>query len=308
MIRMQTRSKFQVAAALMAALMVMEAEAKPAQKVEKPPEYDAAILIAPLNDMVNMSAGTMEAHFSLDYSYDDYLRVQSSGCTPFTFLIATGPNRLLGHPKKGENEPALSIYEGQLRGHHALHYNSNLYYYEYPNRTDSNEPPIKAYAESVGSNKEKGPWFKQGEWHRFAVTWALSNDVLKIEMYVDGELKRARNFPKKTSSIEPFAKTDFIKLGGETLSPLTMLSYRLSNRVRTKEEIASDKPLVEDQNTTFLLNGTTADKIKVMKLEEWTAMRSAKKLKITQPVFFGKIKIVTSAKGKAVQFYQTRSR
>lgn len=281
---------------------------KTASKAGRPPECDAVVLIAPLNDMVNMNAGTMEACFSLDYSYDDYLKPESSGCVPFSFLIATGPNRLSGDLKTGVNEPSLSILEMQSRGNHSLLYHSNLYYCEYPNPTDSNEPPIKAYEAVVGSSKEKGPWFNPGEWHTFAVTWVLSNEVLKVEMYVDGKLKQWRSYPRKASGIGPFSKTDFIKIGGESLSPLTMLSYRLSNRVRTKEEIASDKPLVSDDATTFLLNGDNAGKIKSGKMDEWRNMRSSKKIKIAQAVFFGKIKIVNTIKGKAVQFFQTRSR
>lgn len=262
---------------------------------------DAACLLMPLDGAFNVSAGTLEARFALDYSFDDYLRPSTSGCVPFNFLQVYCNEKNSPNPKN--SRPGFRIAMSQSQIIHFLAFSNNLYCL-----IDKTDPRIRYGSVTVASNKEKGPWFQAGEWHTVAVTWIVEKDWLRVQLFIDGILRNNQVFPDKLSDTNDFGKEDILGIGGETLSPATLLSYRLSNRVRTPVEIASDKPLVADADTTFFMNGESAEKIKILPYKSFDAMPQDKKFKITQPVFVGDIKIVNTPHGKAIQFYKKRSR
>lgn len=285
-------------------------EAKGSSKKAKAVDYEAALCLTPLNNAVDINAGTLEVRFSLDYSFDEPLRPEESSCSPFTFLqvydgsgAPYGPSRVSPTP-----EPAFMIWLQQWKGFDSISFYNRFYCFEWPRDPAVPGPAQKGYELIVQPNKEKGPWFRAGEWHTLATTWVVEKGALQVEIFIDGVSRSKQSFPVKESAVNPFPKGDFLSIGGLTLSPATILAYRLSNRVRTKEEIMSDKPLTSDEATTFFMNGETAGKAKVMKKEEFDAMRKNKKISIHQTVFIGDMKIVSTPKGKAVQFYKKRSR
>jgi hypothetical protein len=271
-------------------------------------EADAALFLAPLNGAINLNAGTLEARFTLDYSFADSLRPAASGCLPFVFLQVYDGEGAPYVVRAEKADPAFTVVLQQSSGVHGLSFLNRFYYYEA--KADPADPGAKQklFQTGVKANKEKGPWFSAGEWHTLAVTWQIEKEVLRVELFLDGKSQGQRNFTSKESALNGFAKGDLLGLGGESLSPATLLAYRLSSCVRTKEEIASDAPLKSDATTTFFLDGETAGKIKVMKMKDFAGMRHAKKINLTQPVFIGEMKLVETPKGKAIQFYKKCSR
>ncbi|MEI6165640.1 MAG: hypothetical protein WCS52_00445 [bacterium] len=286
------------------AISGMGAYGKPkanADNKEEKSTVDAVLFLAPLDDLVNLAAGTLEARVSLDYSFDDTLRPAGSRCQPFNFLRIYRSDGLMYGAE--EMEPVFSIYMNQVRGAHSLFFENRHYY-----GVRKSDPSQRFSSAAISGDKEKGPWLLAGEWHAMAVTWVVDKEGLQVELYLDGKSQSRRSFPIKEGGVGSFKKGDFLSVGGETLSAATLLSYRLSNRVRTKEEIASDKPLVADDATTLFMDAGIAEKTAALKRSEFASMVKNKKLNIRQPVFVGEFKIIDTPKGKAIQFYKQKSR
>jgi hypothetical protein len=293
-----------LAVVMAVALSGMVAYGKPkanADKKEEKSTVDAVLFLAPLDDLVNLAAGTLEARVSLDYSFDDTLRPAGSRCQPFNFLrIYRSDGLMYGADEK---EPVFSVYMNQVRGAHSFFFENRHYY-----GVRNSDPSLRFSSAAISGDKEKGPWLLAGEWHAIAVTWVVDKEGLQVELYLDGKSQTRRSFPIKESAVGSFKKGDFLSMGGETLSAATLLSYRLSSRVRTKEEIASDKPLVADDATTLFMDAGIAEKSATLKRGDYASMLKNKKLTIRQPVFVGEFKIVDTPKGKAIQFYKKKSR
>ncbi len=270
---------------------------------DKPKEIDAAIFLAPFNNSLNIEAGSIEVRFCLNYSFDENLRPESSRCTPFSFLrIYNKDGSSLS--EKDENEPFLFTVQ-QNRGANSIGFLTQYYYMK------KNMPPPddKRFILVIGGDKDKGIWLLEKEWHSIAVTWKVENDGLHTEMFLDGKSQSNRIFPIKEGTIRPFSKDDLIGIGGLSLSAATILSYRISNRVRTNDEIASKNPLEPDEATTFFLDGNTAAKNGKYDAKEFGKMNKKGQIDTGKTgAFFGKFKIVPTPNGKAIQFFDKLSR
>lgn len=267
------------------------------QKPDKVKAPDAVMFLAPLNDAIDMNAGTLEVRFALNYSFSDYIRPDLSACVPFRFISLLSKE---GTPfRSGDSTPWLNLHFKQKRGIHTILYGNN-HHYSAPDA----EPEKRNSSLGVNSDEQKGPWFKKGEWHSLAATWCIDDkDVMQLELFFDGKSCQRRSFPKKTSSLRPLTKDDLISIGGLDVSEATLLSYRISKRVRTNEEIASDKPLTPDDATTFFLDGTTAAQCKVLTHGAFTQMINTKSFTIKDKgIFVGSPKFVSTPKGKVIQF------
>ena len=286
---------------LSAAAAGAKPEGKGGKKAEEP-KIDAGMLLAPLKGALNIEAGTLEARFALDYSFDDYLRIANSYCVPFSFMQFYQSDGVLnsGHiPPK----PSINVFFAQSQGRHSLMYNNSWYY-----REAADNPSVHYWNAGISGNKVKGLWLRAGEWHTLAVTWGATNQGLRMEFFIDGVFCSGTTNPKKESSVLPPGVNDFLVVGGQNLSAATVQSYRLSNRVRTRAEIASDKPLASDDATIFFINGEIAEKIRPIQNDKFATMKADGKLTFKQPVFIGNVTIVNTPKGKAIQFYKIHSR
>jgi hypothetical protein len=97
-------------------------------------------------------------------------------------------------------------------------------------------------------------------------------------------------------------------IGGTSLSPATILGYRISNRARTAAEIASSQTLKPDDATTLFLDAKTVGKHGKMERKEYQKMVRAGKLALSKGTFIGKFKLVDTPHGKGVQFFSRQSR
>lgn len=267
------------------------------KKTDKVKVPDAVMFLAPLNDAIDMNAGTLEVRFALNYSFFDYIRPDLSACVPFRFISLLSKE---GTPfPSGDSTPWLNLHFKQKRGLHMILYGNN-HHYSAPDA----EPEKRNSSLGVNSDEQKGPWFKKGEWHSLAATWCIDDkDVMHLELFLDGKSYKRSSFPKKSSSLRPLAKDDLIGIGGLDVSEATLLSYRISNRVRTKEEISSDKPLAADEATTFFLDGTTAAQCKVLSHAAFAELIKNKSVTIKDKgLFVGSPKFVNTPKGKVIQF------
>lgn len=128
-------------------------------------------------------------------------------------------------------------------------------------------------------------------------------------MFLDGKPQASKIFPLKESGTRTFSKDDTIGISALDLSAASILTYRLSSKVRTKEEIALKSPLKPDEATTFFLNGELAAKCGKFDAKEFEKMNKKGDIPMKKNgVFFGNYKIVETPKGKAIQFYHKLSR
>lgn len=271
-------------------------------KGAKAREVDSALFLAPLGSTINLKAGTLEARFALDYSFSEYLRPEQSSYITFYFLQIFGKDGTMRG--SDETDPWISAPLCQGRGNNTLLFGTSHYYRESPG-----DPPVRNCYVGINPSEETGPWLKQGEWHALAATWELDDKgALQLELFLDGKSYERREFPIRNSKVRALAKDDLLGIGGQGLSPAIVLAYRLSNRVRTREEITSPKPLAADEATTFFMNGTTAAQCKMIKPAAYAKMRKEETLNIRgKGAFIGDVKFVNTPQGKAIQFYDKRS-
>ncbi len=276
-------------------------DAAPAAKDNKTKEVDAALFLAPFNNSLSIDAGTIETRFCLNYSFDDFLRPETSKCSPFAFLRIFEKDGTLV-----DGRSPLSLASYQDRTSHSIVFYNNAYYSE-----KNTQPVTKQYGSGLVGNKERGTWLTENEWHSLALTWKVENNELAAEMFLDGKLCSSKKFPIKDADtdVRQFSKDDLIGIGGLSLSPATILSYRISNRVRTNEEIASKEPLKPDEATTFFLSGETAAKYGKADRKDFLAMSKKGQIDVKKNgTFFGKFKIIDTPNGKAIQFFEKLSR
>ena len=286
---------------MIAILAIAAADAAPAAKDNKPKEVDAALFLAPFNNSLSIDAGTIEIRFCLNYSFDECLRPETSKCLPFAFLQIYEKDGTLVDVRA-----PLSIASYQNRSSHSILFYNNVYYLE-----KDTQPVTRNYTLGLLGNKERGIWFSENEWHSLVVTWKVENNALNATMFLDGNVCSSKKFPIKDNDpdIRQFSKDDMIGIGGISLSPATILSYRISNRVRTKEEIVSKEPLKPDEATTFFLSGDTAAKCGKADRKDFLAMSKKGQIDVGKNgTFFGKFKIVNTPNGKAIQFFDKLSR
>jgi hypothetical protein len=264
---------------------------------------DAAVLRFPADKKINISSGTLEVNFSLNYSFDDYLRPELSEFCPFNFLQIYNRYGLPNGRDQKANDPVICVIMYHNRGIHYIGFINTYYYFNVPGRFDPRE-----FSFWIAGNKENNIWISRGEWHSLAVTWKVDNGSLHVEIFLDGISRRVMNFPEKNDSIRDFNSDDYIGIGGMGFSQASILSYRLSNRVRTKEEITSKEPLKADDATTFFMNGAIAAKFKKYNREKYFKMLKNQKMDIEKETFFGEFKIIDTPKGKAIQFYSKLSK
>jgi hypothetical protein len=204
-----------------------------------------------------------------------------------------------GSAARKKEQGIMGVYAVQVRDLHRLSFETNYYSWEL-----KGPPPLRSGGTSISPAKERGTWILEDEWHSFAVTWKVENDGLHAEMFLDGKLQISKIFPLKESAAGPFAKDDLIGIGGLEMSSGSILYYRLSNKIRTKEEIASKAPLKPDEATTFFLDGELAAKYGKNSLKDFKTMSKKGEIVIKKNgSFFGNFKIVKTPKGKAIQFY-----
>lgn len=295
--KQSTRYVYLMMAMLVSATLTSAGANDNRKKDDKPKEPDAVQFLAPLNDAIDMNAGTLEVRFALNYSFSDYIRPDLSACVPFRFISLLSKEGT--SMPSGDSTPWLNLHFKQKRGLHTILYGNN-HHYSAPDA----EPEKHNSSLGVNSDEQKGPWFKKGEWHSLAATWCIDDkDVMHLELFLDGKSYKRSSFPKKTSSLRPLAKDDLIGIGGQDVSEATLLSYRISNRVRTKEEITSENPLTPDDATTFFLDATIAAQCKVLKQSVFAKMVNTKTVSIKgKGVFVGTPEFVNTPKGKAIQF------
>ncbi len=289
--------------AVMAAMAALALTAMGAK--DKAKEIDAGMFFTPAAGVLNLDVGTLEVRFSLDYSFSDYLRPESSQCTPFSFLRTFNYNDKTGVllPNR-EKEPVVGIATAQWRGTHAIVFSNNRHF------KWVHQPPEKAGHVSIPGTREKGAFLSKGEWHALAVTWRSETNGLRVEMFLDGKSWSKYTFPDTDSEVRAVGEGDLIGIGGLELSPATVQSYRLSNRVRTPEEMAPDKPLKSDEATTFFLDGESAAKFRKLDRKDVSRIGGAFRSlgKATKGVFVGNYQVVSTPSGKAIQFYKKLSR
>lgn len=275
------------------------------QAKEKKAKLDSAFFLIPAKGLINMKAGTLEARFCLDYSFSDYLRRKSSACVPFMFMRLYHIDSEGSLKANGDNNPVLNVTAQQNRGRHSIVFNNFEYY-----RWNHQKPPGRVKTCKINGIKGKGVFLEKGGWHSLAVTWQVEDKVLNVAMYMDGKLQSKETFNKKETGVRDISDLDLIGIGGaRNLSPGTILNLRISNRVKTLDEIKADKLFKREKDTAFFLDGNSkfGKKLKMSKFINLDKLFKSKKNR-ELGVIFGDYKIVKTPDGKAIQFYKKLSR
>lgn len=268
---------------------------------EKRQESDSVLFLTPVADLIKPEAGTVEVDFILDYSFDDYLRPGESFCQPFVFLYILDRNNPTN--KQDDSRPIITLSLHQGRGQHCIAFGCN---WSCTVQKDTNKRATIAFARY--GNQDRGPWFKRGERHSLAATWSTEAGVSNWEFFIDGLSCWKDRFADKPDDVRALGENDLIQIGGTSLSPATILGYRISSRARTAAEIAPNKTLKPDDSTTLFLDAKTIGEQGKMDRKEYQKMVQAGKLTMRKGTFIGKFRLVDTPHGKGIQFFSKQSR
>jgi len=258
-------------------------------------KYGAAVVF-PAKGNFDPDKGTVEAVFSLSYSFGDKMG-QGSSISTFSVMSLSGRKG----SGRGEQGASWSVSIGQYQGHDHLSMSSTMF-----ELTRQYDVPVTWFSCSLAPTNR--PPFKAGEWHTLATTWQRMGDAKNqyaLALYLDGKCVRKGTMPVSpmfgTSEIDP---KDLLCFGNPRLMRGSLECLRLSNRVRTPEEIAAaDKDgLVKDADTRVFLDAEAVAKLK-MKAAEDLVNREEKTIRVPpEGLLFGELEYVPGRKGKAMKF------
>ena len=288
---------------LMAAPFIgVNAQNRGARKVD-PDENNAAIMF-PAKGRLNVTNGTIEAVFSLAYSFGDQFGTAGSGRRLFALLSthnSAGARYDAASP--GKTGPGLNfnVYLGQYQSRDYMFVTSSLF-----ERPQKNLPPAR-YITSALPAKDKANSVKAGEWHTMAVTWRLTNGAHVVTFYLDGKRMGRGSAPHRAGfSTLSMADDDLLAFGFPGQMYGSLQSVRVSGRARSDAEIAAAEKagLVKDGDTLLLLDGASVLKMKTVNVSRLTENKSERDLRVPpQGLVFGKLKRVAGRdKAPAVQF------
>jgi len=251
----------------------------------------AGMFLVQAGDKFDLNAGTLAVRFLLNYSLDSYLIPELSAYATFPFLhVGGGRNPLSVDP----NASYMTVTIRQGRGENLFHLVTNTHTLRRKGTADD----LRCGMLSVNLSREKGPWLERGEPHDLVVTWKIMDDGLHLDMYLDGKPVGSKVLNERMTGVSAFTNDGFLSIGNTQISAATLLSYRLSKRALTREEVAAKAPL-ED---AYLFNETTLGKVKRVRLLEFRAMDKSRKLDYKRGVFIGDYRIIPTTEGKGVQF------
>ena len=258
-------------------------------------KYGAAVVF-PAKGNFDPDKGTLEAVFSLSYSFGDKMG-QGSSISTFSLLSLSGRKG----SGRGEQGASWHVSIGQYQGHDHLTMSSTMF--ELARQYDT---PVTWFSCSLAPTNS--PPFKAGEWRSLAASWQRigdSKDKYALALYLDGKCVRKGTMPVSpmfgTSEIDP---KDLLCFGNPWLMRGSLECLRLSKRVRTPDEIAAAHKdgLVKDADTRVFLDAETVAKLKIKAAED-LINREEKTIRVPpEGLLFGDLEYVPGRKGKAIKF------
>lgn len=250
---------------------------------------EGAALVFPAKDVFDPDKGSYEALFSPTFSYGDKLATGSSIRT-FSFLSIVGPQG----SGKGEQGFTFRISMGQQRNSNHMTLSSSRFerlrqYYAPVNHT------------SCSLNSTNSPPFKAGDWRSVAATWTRTSTNYVLCLYFDGQRMNRTTIPaSRFYGNAPIDPKDLLIIGSTSRMRGNLEAVRISNRVRTPEEIMAidKKGLAKDEHTLLLIN---AESVSQMKSRSLDILKNQNKRNITVPsegTIFG---VLTEIEGKTTK-------
>jgi hypothetical protein len=278
------------------------AQKRTARKVD-PDENNASIMF-PAKGHLDVTNGTIEAVFSLAYSFGDQFSTAGSGRRLFSLLSThnyAGGRYEADNPGKTGVGLHFNVYLGQWQSRDYMFVTSSLF-----NRPQENLPPARWVTTQVHT-PDKEPAVKAGEWHSMAVTWYLTNDTHIVTFYLDGKRVGRGTSPHRVGfSAQSMADNDLLAFGFPGQMYGSLQSVRISGRARSDAEIAAaDKAgLAKDGDTLLYFDGASVMKMKVGNASQLDEKKDKRDLRVPpQGMVFGKLKRDTGRnKAPAVKF------
>ncbi len=285
----------------------------------KKEESKGAAIVFPAKGNLDPDQGTLEAVFSLSYSFGEPM-LRGDESEAWLFLAASihdskgglywprhvDEKRETKKRTERDDEGGVAFLVGMLqsRGTDVFGlYSSRCEQMFMWNCRTNYAHFIHLY---VDPNKQPRIKINAGEWHTFAATWQRNGSNYDLALYIDGKKEVAYSRPVNPSSAgtRVFDAKDLLYIGDPTRMRGALQTLRISKRPRTSEEIAAaDKAgLAKDADTLLLVNADTVSKMKVRRLGD--LMRSEKQtIRVpAEGTVFGTLDVVPGRDGQALRF------
>lgn len=251
-------------------------------------------LVFPAAGLFDPSKGSVEMIFSPSYSAEDNLAT-GSGISTFSILSIYGPKA----SGRGLDGLSWRVGIGQWQNGNHISISSSLF-----ERPRAYKPSINYFTSGLKTAEDKT--FKAGQWYSCAATWERKETNYTLRLYFDGKLRGSTRMPVSTlfGDAKPNPK-DLLVIGNPRMMRGTLEALRISNRVRTKEEIAalSKNPLVKDADTLLFVDAEMALKMKT-RAADILINRDKKNITIpAEGLLFGSVKEAPGRSGgTAIEF------
>lgn len=273
-----------------------------------------AAIVFPAKGMLDPDQGTVEAVFSLGYSFGDQMIPENQSSVwllpvvwicdskgvPYTIRKAKQKTDAKRGSKVSHDKQGLWFHVGLYQHSGVDVFSIGSIRFERPVPF---EEPRRQVLLAVGPGGK--PSLKEGEWHTLAATWQLTGTNYALNLYLDGKSVKTQAMPvSPTMGGVNIDEKDLLCIGYPGRVRGTLQSVRVSKRARSAEEIAAaDKAgLVKDDATTLLLTGDTVFKMKADRFED-LVNKEGRTLRIPpEGMVFGKLEPVSGRDGKAFRF------
>jgi len=224
------------------------------------PQYGE--IVFPRKGSIDFDEGTYEIWFKPTYTTSESMFGADTKRSTIVFMSAEVDEKFKRKNSGKDKSASEQVVFSNLKltmGHHAagpgqLNFWSNLF--------DARKNKEKG-SQVQAAHELRNPDFQKDRWYYLAITWKHSGEEYECGIYIDDTYRKFKNVTA-CSDDKRVVDEMFLVIGSAEDCNMAVDSFRVSNRVRTDEEITKsfESGLSQDDATLIFHNGESFAKMK----------------------------------------------
>jgi len=222
-------------------------------------ETEFCEILVPNKKIIDYNQGTIEAWFKLNYKLNESFNTgNNSYAECINFFSTEHSNRKLG--ERPPSEPNLMLRMAYTQKGQRLTLGSNMF-----NHKSKSRGVLYVPAAKLGLTETN-----ETDWHYIAASWEKKGEGFDLKIYFNGKLTAQKTLPYRQSVKMKSSGKEVLRVGNVLMCYGSIDSFRLSQTVRTGEEIQAvyKDGLKKDKDSTLFLDYATIKKLKKVRFKE----------------------------------------